>query len=330
MVRLALIAPLLFACGARTPLDDTKPDADVDVNDEQDSGLTTDGPTVLACAISRTQLVSAQLAAGIVIDASFVYYRTPEGLWRVAKSGGVPTFIGAMGIAGSSLLSAFTLDTTDVYYGAADGGLVRAAKQGAATPQPLGLYAEQLLVSVDSTNVYAWSWKGSTTLFRLPLGGGTLTKVTTTLPSSVNFISIDESGAFLSADQDGLFLIDLSNGDIQNISQRTAWNVVIDATYAYFTTGNDGSGVNAVLQVTRNGATTTTITTANYAFALALDTENIYYTDVFEGTVRRVAKTGGDSAAIYSQSESFPMAVAVDDVCVYWTTVAGISAAPKL
>lgn len=214
-------------------------------------------------------------------------------------------------------------------YGAPDTALVRVPKQG-GTPQPLGLKIDTLLMTFDNTDIYTWPWEGAPTLYRLSTQGGAPTLITSALPPLTNSVVIDGPMAYVGAAQSGLFTLTLSDGTLQQTSAITAWNVVIDATDIYFTTGDNGAvGPNAIVRIPKGGGLATVVTNAEYAFGIALDGDQIYYADEFEGTVRRIAKTGGPTVVIYSFPQDFPSAVAVDETCVYWASGGGIWVAGK-
>jgi hypothetical protein len=75
---------------------------------------------------------------------------------------------------------------------------------------------------------------------------------------------------------------------------------------------------------------TTLATGGSTIQTLALDTNNVYWTDSSAGTVNAVPKTGG-TVLVLAQNQSKPMGLAVDDSYAYWSNNLGgaIMRAPK-
>ena len=329
-VRRFLPACLAIACGARTELG-TTPDASIDVaSHDAVLELTEVGPPPPACTATQTTSLGPTngIVNGLALDDAYVYFRESDGLSRLPKGGGIPQHVGATQLTGGSFINAFVVDAKYAYLGDANGAVVRVAKQG-GPEESLGLNVPQALFTLDGENLYAWGWEGSTNLYRLVLGGG-MTVVTSSLPALTNSIVIDGNTAYIGAAQTGLFKLNLLDGLVVFMAQVEAWNLVADATNLYFSTGDHGpNGPNAIMSTAKADGTTTTLTSAKYAFGLALDGGQIYYTDEFEGTVRRISTQGGVSAIIDSTPDDYPTAIATDDRCVYWSSVGGIWVAPR-
>lgn len=129
-------------------------------------------------------------------------------------------------------------------------------------------------IAIDSTYVY-WTESVAGNVKRVPIAGG----ATTTLATGL----------------------------------ATPFNIVVDATSAYFTNG-DGT----VMKVPIGGGSTTTLATGqSNPFGIAIDSTSVYWTNAAGGTVMK-APLGGGAATTLASSQGTPYGIAVDATSVYW------------
>jgi hypothetical protein len=331
---------VLVACGARTQLDDDASSSDADTPDLVETSVDVvladvAGEEVTAppaqCDVTTPTVLatSSTFASQVALDDSFAYFAQYTSIERVSKAGGASQLIASAWLVSSPVVAGFALDATDLYYVAEMYHVDRLPKGGGTEQELFDLYSEVPLTVVNGPHLYVWSGDGGTTLFRIPTAGGASTVVTSQLPAYTNAIAIDGNVAYVTSNATGTWVVDLTNGSALQRDTMPAWNVVIDSTYAYFTTGNhDPKGPNAVMRMAKTGGAPEELAKATYAFALALDGDSVYFTDTNAGAIERVPKGGGVPTTVATDGDD-PIGIAVDDRCVYWTNAHGLVATPK-
>jgi hypothetical protein len=93
--------------------------------------------------------------------------------------------------------------------------------------------------------------------------------------------------------------------------------IAVDGTNVYWIAGSEDASTGAVMKVPVNGGLATTLTPRPGPPAhIAVDDTSVYWTEMMEGAVMKVALGGGTPALVASANS--PWAIAVDATSVYW------------
>lgn len=184
-------------------------------------------------------------------------------------------------------------------------------------------------VRVDATHVYWTNAGGQAGLNRLAFGSVGAPEVLAT--------DADEGDLFL--DTDHVYWVNAGLGLIRRVPKDSPTaaepeligtgvhpiGVVVDDTYVYWTeSGDDGASTGSISRATKAGSGKTTLASAlPTPWLLAQDSDTLYFTSRNEGSVFRVAKSGGTAQRLApgKTPNAVPLqgwGVVVDASNVYW------------
>jgi hypothetical protein len=188
-------------------------------------------------------------------------------------------------------------------------------------------------LAVDSASVYWTNMNmnptGSSGVFKVPLNGGAVTQLSTTLYSAQLQgigIAVDGTNVYWNDDVGSggsLLSVPVGGGATTTLVSGTAFeDVKVDATNVYWA-GNMGGAVNAgtIMKMPKSGGSPVTLVSGlRSPNGLAVDGTSVYWTDTSgsgTGTVRSVPVAGGVAVTLASGLIS-PFGIAVDGSSVYW------------
>lgn len=90
-------------------------------------------------------------------------------------------------------------------------------------------------------------------------------------------------------------------------------DVAVGDTHVYFSTGT------AVMRVPKEGGAPVTLATAQQVFSVVIDADAVFFADYGQGTINRVASSGGPVLAL-ARDLSGPRSLASDETHLYWIT----------
>jgi hypothetical protein len=223
-------------------------------------------------------------------------------------------------LVSESNVGTVTADSTNVYWSAADTGVLASipAGGGVVTTLATGMYGSQL--ALESGTIYWASYYSKTTsaLVSVAVGGGDVTTlVSTSLPMS-GYLAMDATSVYWTA-QGSVLKSPVAGGSVVTLVTRSddASSIVVSATGVYWCAGKDGS---YLLSIPLEGGHVTTLA-ADIAWTPAVvgDATNLYWADQGQGTVMSVPQAGGATTTLATGVVN-AMNVAVDDTSVYWTS----------
>jgi sugar lactone lactonase YvrE len=265
---------------------------------------------VPSCGGAATTLVttstlgsSTLIPAGIAVQGGAVYFTTQDpwnpndgdgAVWRVPSSGGTPTMLvqgldrpGPIAVTGASM---YWIESWETH--ADDGRVVQAPIDG------------------SSTNILASAQNGPV---GLALGDGYVVWTTSGFVDSVR-------GTIWDAPAGG------GVGDGIGVGQDMPVSVAVDGTNAFWADEGDpnvpNSGSIMKKPLDPNAAANpVTLVSGGAPQGIAVDGRYAYWTDSQAQTVNRVPLAGGAPTTVATRQVA-PLAIAVDETSVYWTTVA--------
>lgn len=217
----------------------------------------------------------------IAVDSTDFYFGNHSGhsIERCPLSGCAVPEVVASGVGDPRGIA---LDANNVYSVAYDTGVVfKCAKSGcgsAPTPIASGL-SSPFGIAVDGTNVYA----GGSTVFQIPLGGGTPTTLAT-----------------------GQFARGIA------VSQT-------DVYWANHTTGSSGLIARCAIGGCGKNPTVLIVQSSGEPSDVALDAQNVYWTNDKTGEIMRcpLAGCGATTVPLVTGQDS-PQRIVVDSKAIYW------------
>lgn len=183
-------------------------------------------------------------------------------------------------------------------------------------------------IAIDDTQVY-YADRDEGILRKLPKDGGP----PVTLASSqtrISFVAADPGATgFIyftrNSGDGGVSKVPKSGGPAVTLASAPwAWEIAIDESYVYFTTGgpeNPPASASGSLQRVpkTGGAATRLATTSVEPGSIALDEDSIYFTDKLAQTVSRLDRASPSSVELISDSQAGPDDIAIEGENLFWT-----------
>lgn len=233
---------------------------------------------------------------GVAIDSTSIY-------WTNSQSG--------VGSAGSLMEVGLA------------GGLVTTLATG-ENPQP---------IAVSTSRVY-WADDLTFRLLSIPLGGGTVTTISSTSADGsaggASGIAVDALNVYWTG-TDTVNQAPAAGGAVSTLAslQDGPTAIAVDATNVYWTTAS------TIATIGLAGGTSTTLASGqSFPMGIAVDSASVYWinagtsiNDNTDGSVVRVA-LGGGAVQTLASGQNHPMGVTIDDTNVYWTTMDAVMKIP--
>lgn len=195
--------------------------------------------------------------------------------------------------------------------------------------QPILLAANQgspYGIAVDEAHVY-WTNLRAKTVVKIAKNGDPKTRLQVSGgEGDPRFLALDDTNVYWTEWGRGRVVTAAKSGGAQRVlvsDQAQPWEIAADATHVYFGSSTDGT----VKRVTKDGTSLETIATGADAGAIAVDDENVYWTERqggTAGTVRRWSKREPlGRFVVLATNQSRPSGIAVDREAIFWTTFNG-------
>jgi len=249
---------------------------------------------------STTAVVSNGLYTyGLAVDDTYVYAATPQGVWRVVRTGGTPTQL-----SGTSEADAIAIDSGHVYWTGnytigsgpkpmSGAGLFSAPIGGGAATM-LSANAWSMQIAVDDTNVY-----GSIGPWSVPIGGGT---ETTLAQGGASFataaIALYDSDIYVAAAPPGppaIVSIPKTGGAftvlVPNRAHPTA--IAVDATGIYWGEYSYLDQTGGIFRAALDGTGVALLSSDDDVSGIAIDADNVYWSAQHTNSILSVPKSGG-------------------------------------
>ena len=249
-----------------------------------------------------------ELPVLFVFDSTYLYVLTVDdsgefgSVWKIAKDGSIGTLLV------NGILNPFDLaiDSTSIYWASlgtpsgtgflADGKVQRISKDGTGGKTLAQNLNTPAAVISDGTNVYFTEAGQSTAstssgLRSVPVGGGTVTKLTDNRPAVI----------------------------------------VADAGTALVYSTLDTSSIGTLQRISKSGGSSTTLTNADFVLKIVRDGDQLYYFDSGTTTdkIRKIPLAGGTPSVVVDNvfnTQEF----ALDDCSIYWVDGDGnVQRSPK-
>jgi len=205
--------------------------------------------------------------------------------------------------------------------GACTNGLCPVQTLTSAGTRPYG-------IAIDDTFVY-YADRDEGILRKVPKEGGATTTMASN-QSRISFVAADPgAGGFVyftrNSPDGGISKVPKSGGAAVTLASTPwAWEIAIDESYVYFTTGgpeNPPMTATGTLQrvAKTGGAATRLATTSVEPGSIALDDTSIYFTDKGAQTVSRLNRLSPSAVEQISESQAGPDDIAIEGENLFWT-----------
>lgn len=283
------------------------------------SAASCDTPTGMTMALIDTGLYAYNLA----VDATYVYAATPQGVWRVARTGGTPTHLSGTGEA-----DAIAVDSAHVYWAGmyamgsgpkpGSGAGLFSAPIGGGDATMLSADAWSTQIAVDETNVY-----GASGPWSVPIGGGSRTMLVqggTTHFASVAIAVYGSNVYFATAPGEGAIVSVPKTGGaptvlVSNRAHPSA--IAVDATGIYWGEYSYLAQPGGIFRAALDGSGVTMLSSDDDVAGIAIDDGNVYWSAQHANAIRSVPKGGGAMVTLASGLDG-PAGVTQYAGNVYW------------
>jgi hypothetical protein len=187
-------------------------------------------------------------------------------------------------------------------------------------------------IALDETHVY-YSDRDDGVLRKLPKDGGTPMALATN-QAEITFVAVDPGPTGFvyftrNGPNGGVSKVPKTGGSVTTLaSVAWGWEIAIDETHVYFTTGgpeNPPAGLTGSLQrvAKTGGAATRLATMTTQPGSIALDAESVYFADKEGQTVSRLDKSAPGAPELIAISQAGPDSIAIDGDNLFWTCFFG-------
>ncbi|MFQ5964389.1 MAG: CARDB domain-containing protein [Candidatus Scalinduaceae bacterium] len=282
----------------------------------------------------------------LTVDQNNVYWTETSFPNKTGEVKKVPIIGGAvstvssqfLGFAGGTGWTDIAVDNTSVYWGWNPGGgsgIIYKIPITGGVRTTLSSDANQPGdIAVDSAYVY-WSDNNSGTpsftgIRKIPINGGDLITLTTK-GGNTGIMAIDDTHVYFSYFTFSFFTgtvyfiakINKEGGSVIDLATNLANNasgIAVDESNVYWVEPNAGS----VKKVPINGGSVTTLATGlDNPFRIAVDNNNLYFTEYANGvagagSIKKISINGGAIATLASGLNG-PYDIVEDSISIYWT-----------
>ncbi|HZF55006.1 MAG TPA: hypothetical protein VE093_40425 [Polyangiaceae bacterium] len=258
---------------------------------------------------------------------------------RVPTSGGTPVRIAAdqafpsalaLESAGSDPAYAYWIneDTGAISYASSGGGDFEVLFAAAGARNGLAVAHNEIFWATEGGQI----WSATT--------AGTEDALIAQDQDEPTRIAVDDTGVYWTNRGEGAVRRAAKGADSLSTSPL-AWGqdrpiaLAVSDTHVYWLnqgTLKNGYEDGAVMRVVRTGTSVETgdepeviAASKKLPYAIAIDDEHVYWTNLLDGTVMRAPITGGETPKVLADGQSNPIAITVDQETVYWAN-AGTSA----
>jgi hypothetical protein len=256
---------------------------------------------------------------GLAVDDANAYWTEETGIMKVALAGGTATHL-----VTDVNASALVVDATNVYWTKRDvsGAVMKVPIQGGSPTTIASGQGFPWGIAVDATSVY---WTTDSTVMRASLDGGAVVTLASG-QSGPEGIAVDANNVYWTTN-DSVMMVPRGGGATVRLAtgQDSPRVVAVWGANVYWASGNV-FGHPTIMSLPTSGGTPTTL--GEGAEGVAVDATGVYWTDPYNGMIRRAPLDGG-SVTVLAGGQKDARAIAVGATNVYWITADGISYLPK-
>ncbi|HEY8074851.1 MAG TPA: hypothetical protein VIF62_12095 [Labilithrix sp.] len=284
------------------------------------------------CMMGKCQPVALKMGGNprtIRLDATHLYWSDANGsrVSQMDKNGAnvIDLVVGAAG-GKNDFPFGLAVDGTTVYWGSADGFVLRCKIGGCAnTPQVVATTTSFFDVAQANGKLFWIESTGPDKIFSAPVaqngGPGALVASNT----EWNRVAADATNLYVTSDDKTVHRVDPGTkvATIVSTGNLKAFAVAVDDTNVYWSDGDDPASIDFAPKTATNAAPTPIAATQHNPLAIAVDAAHLYWANAFvglgggTGSINMCAFTACAPVTLADNRRS-PLSIAVDDQAIYW------------
>jgi hypothetical protein len=207
------------------------------------------------------------------------------------------------------------IDAKNLYWTTGGGNVMKAPIVGGS---PVTLYSGRAAegIAVDAAYVY-WSTYTEGQLMKIPIDGGQATTILNTTARPLG-VAVDANNIYFTSFYVGnVMMLPLTGGtpvSIGSTPSNFGVGIAVNASDIFW------GAYDTLLEVpTKDGMTTTLASGQSDVFGVALDGDDVYWTQLYGGAVSKLSLTQGTITSVVTGYSTYAGGIAVDAQSIYWT-----------
>jgi hypothetical protein len=270
------------------------------------------GGEYLSGTCQAVKLANGDNLFDVAVDETYAYFVSYQENGYVAK---VPLVGGEVVILATEQNgpARIAVNETHVFWTSYLGGTVNQILKSGGTTETIGTYTSPLGIEVNNTHIY---WADNTdngTIYRKSLSGESVEIITNTASWAWGLILDNDAIYYTTYGASAVYFVPFIGGNPVFITNTQDYPTAITMAdnILYWVSSNN------IESVSSQGGVVTTLTSNHKPYGIAINGNNVYFTDDDEKAVLMVPKSGGESIPVATNLVK-PQLMTADEVSVLW------------